>query len=81
MWFRRAIKTLVVLFLLAPVPALVAPYVTDEPVKWAYSVYHPGFYRYPVRTGAQLSEAKIGMMDQPRWAQSIAILGLMIEHW
>ncbi len=81
MWFRLAIKTLVVLLLLAPIPALVAPYVSDDPVKWAYSVYHLGFYRYPVRTGAQLGDAKREMMDQPRWAQSIAILGLMIEHW
>jgi hypothetical protein len=60
--------------LILPVPALIAPYVSSDPVHWAYRVYHPFFYRYPLYTSHLLTTE-----GRPRSAQSLQILALMIE--
>ena len=81
MWFRRTILALPLLVLVASIPALIAPYISKSPVDWAYRAYHPGLYRYPVRTSAELRDAHHRLQARPRWEQSLARVGLMMEHW
>ena len=48
---KRAAKGIGILSLVAlvllPIPALIAPYISDRPISWAYRAYHPFMYRYP----------------------------------
>ncbi len=81
MWLRRAFRAVVILVLATATPAILAPYVSDRPVDWAYRFYHPGLYRYPILTGIRLREASSRMEREPRWVQSVQILGLMVEYW
>ena len=43
----------------------------------AYRFYHPGFYRYPIRTDMELSDASFSMEREPRWVESLYVLVLM----
>lgn len=81
MWFRRARFVLVALVLLAPVPALVAPFVSAQPVDWAYRAYHPGLYRYPVAARGRLVAEEERMARCPRWVQSFELLAVMVREW
>lgn len=46
-------------------------------VDWAYRFCHPGFYRYPIRTGMELRDASFSMEREPRWVESLYVLVLM----
>ena len=48
---KYLLVALLLLSLLVPAPALLAPHVSDDPVRWAYRVYHPFMYRYPTVIG------------------------------
>jgi len=80
---RRAAINFLVSFLLLPLPALLAPHVSDDPIAWAYKVYHPFMYRYPnyfasvVLSPTSLSDLrKKSPLDQ-----SLELARLMIQHW
>lgn len=70
---QRAGWILLVALVLLPVPAFVAPYVSDDPVAWAYRVYHPFMYRYPAIFGTHVD------LDRP--VRFIDVAKLMIEFW
>lgn len=75
---RAAAGALLLALLLLPAPALVAPHVAEDPVRWAYRVYHPFMYRYPAILGAHTAldpHTKSGL------EQSLAVLRLMVEYW
>ncbi|MBL8294967.1 MAG: hypothetical protein JNN08_24195 [Bryobacterales bacterium] len=83
MWARRAAIRFLVPVLLLPFPALLAPHVSEDPIAWAYKVYHPFLYRYPnyfasvVMSPTSLSELrKKSPLDQ-----SLELARLMIQHW
>ncbi|HUQ92609.1 MAG TPA: hypothetical protein VM120_13100 [Bryobacteraceae bacterium] len=78
MWLRRPAQILFALFLLLPFPALIAPHVSDDPVAWAYRVYHPFMYRYPAVFGAHIN---LDLQARSKLGQSLEVARLMIEHW
>lgn len=75
---RFVLAPFVLILLLLPVPALLAPYVSETPVHWAYRAYHPFMYRYPAIMGESL---EIQVAKLPPDGQSLAVLRLMIEYW
>lgn len=75
-WFVLA--SFVLILLLLPVPALLAPHVSEDPVHWAYRVYHPFMYRYPAIMGASM-ENEVAKLSPD--GQSLAVLRLMIKYW
>lgn len=75
---RRFVLAPFVLILLLPVPALLAPQVSDTPVHWAYRIYHPFMYRYPAIMGVGM-EGKLAKLSPA--GQSLEVLRLMIEYW
>ena len=80
-WYRVATtlaKLLVLLLMVLPVPALVAPYLSIDPISWAYSVYHPFMYRYPTVFGAQLN---LDLQRRAKFAQSFEVAKVMVEYW
>ena len=83
MGFKRTLRIVFAFFLLLPVPALIAPFVSDDPLHWAYRVYHPFMYRYPLYTAHVLrsSETMQLLEDRPLPVQSLEVLSLMIKHW
>ena len=84
---KRAAKGVGILSLVAlvllPIPALIAPYISDRPISWAYRAYHPFMYRYPhyfaavVRHGDQ----SLAWIAKSRPDQSLEVLKLMIEYY
>jgi len=62
-------------------PALLAPFVSENPVRWAYRVYHPFMYRYPVRFPGVAHEAELLSRDMSPLEQSLSVVGIMIENW
>ena len=78
MRLKRTAKLLILLLMLFPVPALVAPYVSMDPISWAHRVYHPLMYRYPAVFGAQLN---LDLLRKPKFAQSFEVAKVMVEYW
>ena len=70
-------EALLLLSLLVPAPALLAPHVSDDPVRWAYRVFHPFMYRYPAVIGhySTLPEG------QSKLDCSLMILRLTMTGW
>ena len=83
MWFRRVIKAVFALLLFLPMPALLAPYLSPDPLDSAYRIYHPFMYRYPNHTAHLLRNPNAVMLlaQKLRPAQSLCVLALMIKHW
>ena len=78
-WLKRlAIASLLSMLFLLPVPALIAPHVSDDPVHWAYRAYHPFMYRYPAIFGAHTT---LDLRTRSGVDQSIEVLRLMIRYW
>ena len=75
---RAAAGVLLLALLLLPAPALSAPHVSDDPVRWAYRVYHPFMYRYPAILGAHTA---LDPRKESGLEQSLAVLRLMVEYW
>ena len=75
---KRAAKAILLLLLLLPVPALIAPYVSDDPIHWAYRDYHPFMYRYPVVLGVH---AALDLETRSREDWSLELLRLVIKYW
>jgi hypothetical protein len=44
---RRVVVIVIALVTIVLLPCAVAPAVSEDPVLWAYRVYHPRMYRYP----------------------------------
>ena len=78
---KIAVRIVATLIAVLPLPALMAPYVSDTPVLWAYRVYHPFFYRYPVHFAAIATNAESRLEEIPPLQKSISVAGLIVEHW
>jgi hypothetical protein len=75
---RNRLAQILLLLLMLPVPALIAPHVSDDPVAWAYRVYHPFMYRYPAVFGAHTN---VDLQARSRFGQSLKVAQLMTEYW
>lgn len=75
---KRILVVAALLLALLPAPALIAPYVTDDPIAWAYRVYHPFMYRFPAVLG---SHTTLELSTKSRLEQSLQVLRLMIRYW
>lgn len=80
---RTLIALLATVLVLLPLPALLAPHISSSPIEWAYSVYHPGHYRYPVIFPNEILTASFAeeLRQQQPTDQSLSVLALMIEHY
>jgi len=61
-----------------PLPALIAPYASTDPISWAYRVYHPFMYRYPAVFGAHFN---LDLQGRPKLAQSLEVAKVMVVYW
>ena len=77
----RVAKLLLLLLVLLPMPALLARWVSKHPVLWAYRIYHPFFYRYPVRFTQVAKDAEFQLLGMPVPDKSIHVARLMLEYW
>ena len=80
---KRAASAMLSSLLLLLAPALIAPHVSEDPIAWAYRVYHPFLYRMPnyfasvvLTPNATWELEKLSGVDQ-----SLEVLGLMIQYW
>jgi hypothetical protein len=78
MRFRRAVAVSFASVLLLPLPALIAPLVSGDPVPWAYRIYHPFMYRYPVAFGAHTT---LDLQPRSSVGKSLEVARLMVEYW
>lgn len=75
MRLRRLFWALLVLVVLLPLPAILAPHVSSDPMRWAYRVYHPFMYRYPALLGW---EGLAISRQEPKLNQSVTIAQAMM---
>ncbi len=80
-FLAKAIGVAAILVALLLAPALMAPHVPDSPVRWAYRMYHPFMYRYPLRFIGVARDAESSLPGMPPLDQSYFVAHLMIEHW
>lgn len=78
---RLFLKIITLLVLLVPIPALVAPFVSEFPIFWAYRVYHPFLYRYPQPFSRSAMAEQIRISGKPLHEQSLGVLRFMIDWY
>ena len=77
----RMVKVAAVFMALLPAPAIIAPYVSENPVFCAYRMYHPFFYRYPVQFSGVAHDTESHLPGMPPIERSLTVAGLMVQYW